>query len=103
MPGYDSGNVFGFDPNGNPATNPFSNISIHPGWAAGGGIEAQFGGNWTGKFEYLYMEFGSATTGINNQQSMTLTAQFNSRITDQIVRAGLNYKFDPIFEIGAKR
>jgi len=98
-----SGNVFGFDPNGNPATNPFSNISIHPGWAAGGGIEAQFGGNWTGKFEYLYMEFGSATTGINNQQSMTLTAQFNSRITDQIVRAGLNYKFDPIFEIGAKR
>jgi opacity protein-like surface antigen len=91
-----SGNVFGFDPNGNPATNPFSNLSIHPGWAAGGGIEAHLGGNWTGKLEYLYMEFGSATTNINNQLNMTLTAQFNSRITDQIVRAGLNYKFDPI-------
>jgi opacity protein-like surface antigen/outer membrane receptor protein involved in Fe transport len=91
-----SGNVFGFDPLGNPATNPFSNISIHPGWAAGAGIEAHLTGNWTAKLEYLYMEFGSATTNINNQQNMTLTAQFNSRITDQIVRAGLNYKFDPI-------
>jgi len=40
------------------------------------------------------MAFGSATTNINNQQNMTLTAQFNSRITDQIVRAGLSYKFD---------
>ncbi len=93
-----SGNVFGFDPLGNPATNPFSNLSIHPGWAAGAGVEAHLTGNWTGKLEYLYMEFGSATTNINNQQNMTLTAQFNSRITDQIVRAGLNYKFDPIEE-----
>jgi hypothetical protein len=27
---------------------------------------------------------------------MTLTAQFNSHITNQMVRAGLNYKFDPV-------
>jgi hypothetical protein len=26
---------------------------------------------------------------------MTLTTQFNSRITDQLLRVGLNYKFDP--------
>jgi opacity protein-like surface antigen len=91
-----SGNVYGFDPNGNPATNPFSNLSVHPGWAAGAGIEAHLGGHWTGKLEYLYMEFGSATTNINNQQNMTLTVQFNSRITNQLVRAGLNYKFDPV-------
>ena len=91
-----AGNVYGFDPNGNPATNPFSNLSVHPGWAAGAGIEAHLGGHWTGKLEYLYMEFGSATTNINNQLNMTLTAQFNSRVTDQLVRAGLNYKFDPV-------
>jgi hypothetical protein len=34
------------------------------------------------------------TTGVNNQLNMTLTAAFNSRIADQIVHAGLNYKFD---------
>ena len=34
-------------------------------------------------------------TNLNNQQSgMTLTATFNSRLSDQLVRAGLNYKFD---------
>ena len=44
---------------GNPAINPFSNRSINAGWAAGGGIEAHLTGNWTGKLEYLYMDFGS--------------------------------------------
>ena len=34
------------------------------------------------------------TTGFNNQQIMALTASFNSRLTDQLVRAGINYKFD---------
>jgi hypothetical protein len=31
--------------------------------------------NWTGKVEYLYVDLGSMTTNLNNQQSgMTLTA-----------------------------
>ena len=61
-----AGNVFGFDPNGIPAISAFSNRSINAGWAAGGGVEAHLGGHWTGKVEYLYMEFGSATTNMNN-------------------------------------
>jgi opacity protein-like surface antigen/outer membrane receptor protein involved in Fe transport len=89
-----SGNVYGFDPFGNPATNPFSTVSRHAGWTAGGGVEAHLGGHWTGKVEYLYTQFGSATTNANNQMNMPLTVQFNSRITDHLVRAGLNYKFD---------
>jgi opacity protein-like surface antigen len=91
-----AGNVFGFaaDRSGNPAVSAFGNRSIHAGWTAGGGVEAHLGGHWTGKLEYLYMEFGSATTKMNNQGIMTLTAQFNSRVTDHVVRAGLNYKFD---------
>ena len=40
------------------------------------------------------MDFGSVTTGVNNQLNMALTAAFNSRIAGQIVRAGLNYRFD---------
>ena len=91
-----SGNVFGYDPNGNPAVNAFSNRSINAGWTAGGGVEAHLGGHWTGKIEYLYMDFGSVNASSTNQQNMTLTAQFNSHITDQLVRAGLNYKFDPM-------
>ena len=61
---------------------------------AGGGVEAHLCGNWTGKIEYLYINLGSMTTGFNNQQIMALTASFNSRLTDQLVRAGINYKFD---------
>ena len=89
-----SGNVFGYDPNGDPATNSFRNITINGGWTVGGGVEARLCGDWTGKIEYLYMNLGSMTTGVNNQQIMTLTAGFNSHITDKLVRAGINYKFD---------
>jgi opacity protein-like surface antigen/outer membrane receptor protein involved in Fe transport len=106
-----SGNIYGYDAFGlgNGATNPFSNVSRHAGWTAGGGVEAHLGGNWTGKIEYLYMTFGSAATksvdllatvaaqqGAPLAGEMTLTGQFNSHITDQLVRAGLNYKFDPL-------
>jgi hypothetical protein len=40
------------------------------------------------------MNLGSMTTNANSQQIMALTAGFNSRITDNLVRAGINYKFD---------
>ena len=40
------------------------------------------------------MDLGTTNATVNNQQVMTLVTQLNSRITDQIVRAGLNYKFD---------
>jgi iron complex outermembrane receptor protein len=89
-----SGTVFGFDPTGAPITNPFSNVTVNAGWTVGGGVEARLCGNWTGKIEYLYMDFGTMTSNINNQTNMTLTATFNSHVTDQVVRAGVNYKFD---------
>jgi outer membrane immunogenic protein len=89
-----SGNVYGFDPSGNPTTNSFKNITINGGWTVGGGVEARLCGNWTGKIEYLYLNLGSMTTGVNNQDVMTLTAAFNSRITDKLIRGGINYKFN---------
>jgi outer membrane immunogenic protein len=84
---FTSGEIFGYDPTGAPATNPFSNVAINAGWTVGGGIEARLYSNLTGKVEYFYMDFGGMTTGINNQQVMTLTADFNSHINDQLVRA----------------
>jgi outer membrane immunogenic protein len=41
------------------ATTAFSTSSRMNGWTVGGGIEWAFWGNWTAKFEYLYIDFGS--------------------------------------------
>jgi opacity protein-like surface antigen/outer membrane receptor protein involved in Fe transport len=95
-----AGDVFGYNQTGIPTTDPFSNVSVNAGWTVGGGVEARLFGNWTGKIEYLYMDFGALTTNKNptvdstNAPAMTLTASFNSHVTDQVVRAGINYKFD---------
>jgi len=89
-----SGTVFGFDPTGAATINPFSAVALNGGWTAGGGIEAHLVDNWSGKIEYLYVNLGAMTSNLNNQVVMTLTTMFNSHVTDQIVRAGINYKFD---------
>ena len=54
------------------------------------------GGNWTGKIEYLYLDFGkvSTTAGLPTN-STPLAINFNSHVTDNIMRVGVNYKFDP--------
>ena len=67
---------------------------VKAGWTAGAGIEGAFGGGWSAKVEYLYIDLGKL------QQTVTLplagvTATFNSRVTDNIVRVGLNYKWGP--------
>ena len=55
------------------------------------GLEYAFLGNWTAKIEYLYVDLGSFDTG---------PAPLVNNVTfkENIVRAGLNYKFSgPIF------
>ena len=68
------------------------------GWTAGAGIETQLIGNWTGKIEYLYLDLGSVSsnlpTAIPGLFGGTLTGATSSRITDNIVRVGINYKFN---------
>ena len=93
-----SGTMYGFDPSGALITSPFSNITINGGWTIGGGIEARLCGNLTGRIEYLYLDLGMTHALANNQNVMTLTTQFNSHVTDQVVRAGINYKFDKWYE-----
>jgi high affinity Mn2+ porin len=66
------------------------------GWTVGAGIETHFAGNWTGKIEYLHLDFGSASTGAADLMNATpLTLGINTRITDDIVRLGVNYRLDP--------
>ena len=52
------------------------------GWTAGAGIEAAFAPNWTAKAEYLYIDFPSPSIGVGT-----------FKITDNVIRAGINYKF----------
>ena len=76
------------------------------GWTLGAGIEAAISGNWSLKAEYLHVDLGtirstfaippngcfSVATGLCSATA-TGTGSIKSRITDEIVRAGLNYRF----------
>jgi len=61
------------------------------GWAVGAGIETRLWGNWTAKLEYLHIDLGSVTSVL--PVSSTASIVTDSRIRDDIVRAGINYKF----------
>jgi outer membrane immunogenic protein len=89
-----AGDVYGFDPTGAPAANPFLHLSTVPGWVLGAGVETHLSRNWTGKVEYLHLDFVPISASAGNLQNMTLVAAFSSRISDDLVRAGFNYKFD---------
>ena len=72
-----------------------SESHVRPGWTAGGGIEASIIGNWSVKLEYLYV-------GLQNHGYFVPTPAnplVDNRaggvpLNDNIVRAGINYRFD---------
>jgi opacity protein-like surface antigen len=90
-----AGTVFGFDGAGNQVNTIVSSHNTKAGLAVGGGIEGRLAGNWTGKIEYLYLDLGTVTTIPTPAQNSTTAVAFNSRVTDNILRVGVNYKFDP--------
>jgi outer membrane immunogenic protein len=61
------------------------------GWTAGGGVEFALTSNWTAKAEYLHVDLGNFNCGFNC--GATPTNNVSSR--EEIVRAGVNYKFGP--------
>ncbi|HEX2653215.1 MAG TPA: outer membrane protein [Xanthobacteraceae bacterium] len=58
------------------------------GWTVGTGIEFALAGNFTAKVEYLYADLGDFDCGISCGAS-SVPVKFN----ENIVRAGLNYRF----------
>src|SRR4029453_10121782 len=89
-----------FDSDGNPNITPvglgFYDHRTKAGWTAGAGFETHLSGNLTGQVEYLYFDFGRVSTASTNPLNSTpLAVSLDSRVTDHIVRVGLNYKFDP--------
>jgi outer membrane immunogenic protein len=65
------------------------------GWVVGAGVETALGGHWTGKLEYLHVDFGD----ISNTFAPIAISPFNgslranTRLTDEIMRVGVNYRF----------
>ena len=70
-----------------------SGTSTVTGWAAGAGVEWAFWQNWSAKLEYLHADFG--TTGYGR---FVLPGGFyaarNVTLRDDLVRVGVNYRFD---------
>ena len=89
--GYDLGRFMPYITGGLAAGNIRSNIAgvgtsdtTKAGWTVGGGIEAAFARNWSAKLEYLYVDFGRGGA----------IAGSSARATENVVRAGLNYRFN---------
>jgi outer membrane immunogenic protein len=72
------------------ASTAFSTSNSVNGWTVGGGVEWAFWGNWTAKFEYLHIDFGSRGDVAIPGGPFVITS---GHFTDDIGRAGVNYKF----------
>jgi outer membrane immunogenic protein len=83
----------------------WSNRATKAGWTVGAGVEGAVSRNWSLKVEYLYVDLGTVRTtfatlpGCPGGLSGCISAaagigSINSRVTDNILRVGLNYKFD---------
>lgn len=71
--------------------------NVNPGWTVGAGIEGAIADRWTARLEYLYVDLGTVSNTFTSAVAAigggTIASNFSSRITDNIVRVGLNYRF----------
>jgi outer membrane immunogenic protein len=76
-----------------PASTSILTSATLRGWTVGGGAEWRFASAWSVKLEYLYVDLGSRSNTVTYAYgpTSTMTSTYNER--DNIVRAGLNYKF----------
>ncbi len=91
----------------NPAVSPnFGNentsvSSTVTGWTAGGGVEMKIGGNWTGKLEYLHLDFGDISTRgtvYSPGGAAVATVNHTADLKNEVIQAGLNYHFFRTYE-----
>lgn len=81
-----------------PATNSInaaSSSETKTGWTVGGGAEWMFAPRWSAKAEYLYVDLGSRTYSSINSLINTATITYDRKLTENIARLGVNYKFSP--------
>ncbi len=65
------------------------------GWAVGGGLDYAFTNNWIISVEYLHVDLGSidASGLVTTLSPRTSTFNFSTKLTSDIVRGGISYKF----------
>jgi outer membrane immunogenic protein len=69
-----------------------SSSTNRTGWTIGGGIEWGFAPNWSAKIEYNHIDLGSTNVAI---LSSTGTTSFvSSKETIDVVKGGVNYRFN---------
>ena len=73
---------------------------MKPIWPAGGGVEVALGNNWSAKAEYLFVDFGASSITSSNLINLTVPAPgqpftHSVDLKADILRLGLNYRFDP--------
>jgi outer membrane immunogenic protein len=69
----------------------FNASQVDTGWTVGGGLEQAFAPNWIARVEYLYVETHLSVSGPLTGSGGTLT--FTGPLKQNIVRGGINYKF----------
>jgi outer membrane immunogenic protein len=62
------------------------------GWTVGAGAEWVISGPWTAKVEYLYVDLGTVSNTFIGIGAFPIVAA-SSRVTDNIFRVGINYRF----------
>jgi outer membrane immunogenic protein len=72
--------------------NPITQVSqqFRALWTVGGGIETAVYRNWTARLEYLYSATGTTTANFN---IMGVPSTVATRLNDNMVRVGVNYRF----------
>jgi outer membrane immunogenic protein len=85
-----------------PSSANFS--SRRTGWTIGAGAETKIAGGWSAKLEYLFVELGTINEALGIAINPVFGPAFttngvaiatsSTHVRDNIVRLGLNYKFD---------
>jgi outer membrane immunogenic protein len=78
-----------------PAALAFTSTGYSTGWTVGAGLEWQFLPRWSVKAEYLYVDLGSRSETISYAYALGNSSSLTSTVheKDNILRAGLNYRF----------
>lgn len=73
------------------SSTAFSNANVNAGWTVGGGVEGvAWDPRWTWKAEYLYLDLGTLDAAAS---SVLTSTHIETKFTDHVVRAGLNFHF----------
>jgi len=66
-----------------------SESHFHSGWTIGAGLEYLFAPNWSGKFEYMYADYGNSTYA-----AALVPGGIGLSASVHTIKAGINYHFN---------